>query len=82
MSSTEMKRTGFVDAANMSRRRKPKDWVIMVELVEGKMVSYKAYGTWVQKMTIEGCPYSFQGPMDCNVTRFKQFIDETLSKYL
>lgn len=82
MSSVEMKRTGFVTAANMARRKKPNDWIVLIELVEGKMVRYKAFGTWVQRMTIEGVDITFSSVQGLNVQQFKQWLDQTLTKYL
>ena len=82
MSSVEMKKTGFVDAANMARRKTPQNWVILIELVEGKMVRYKAFGTWVQEMTIEGVDIKFSSTPGINVQQHKQWLDQILTKYL
>jgi len=82
MSSTELKRGAFIELANNHRKKNPKDWVMLVELVEGKMVRYKAFGTWVQKLTIDGVPYSFSNTMNGKVKDFRSFLDQTLTRYL
>ena len=80
--ATSMKLPGFIATVNKERIKNPKGWVFLIEMVEGKMIRYKAYGTWIQRMTIEGCEYNFSTPMNLNVGQFKTFLEKTLTEYL
>lgn len=71
----------FIEYANKMRRANKGKWYQLQGVVEGKFVSAKAYGTWVQRMKIQDTPYILDGPMDCSVQAFKKFLREVLGKY-
>lgn len=72
---------GFVELCNKKRRENKNNWVVLMENVNGKIVEYKAYNTWVQILRIEGCEYKLSGPMDCKVRDFDKFLLESLNQY-
>jgi hypothetical protein len=73
---------GFIELVNNRRKSNKGQWVQVIESVNGKVVQYKAFNTWVQILKIQDCEYKLSGPMDCSVLKYKEFLKDTLTTYL
>jgi hypothetical protein len=62
----------FVKLANKQRLADKNSWVTLCENVNGMVVEYKAFGTWVQVMRYNGI--SDSSGMDMNVGEFKAYL--------
>jgi len=77
-----MTKEGFIAHVNRERKANKNKWVTVIETVDGKIVEYKAFGTWVQILRIEGCEYKLSSNMDISVTEFLSFLRSSLDRYL
>tara|TARA_R110000868_G_scaffold61150_3_gene185961 strand:+ start:511 stop:735 length:225 start_codon:yes stop_codon:yes gene_type:complete len=73
-----MTKIEFITLANKMRLANKYNWVTLLEIVDGKAVIYKAYGTWIQILRIDGGPRS-SSAMELNVREYKQFLNESLA---
>ncbi len=69
----------FIKLANTMRLANKYQWVTLMEMVNGKAVSYKAYGTWVQVLHIENDGVRHSSPLELNVKEYKSFLTESLA---
>ena len=72
----KMNKIDAVKYLNRLRKENKNAWVFWNGIVAGREVSYKAYKTWVQYLTIDGLKYSNE--CDCTVAAFVTFLNETL----
>lgn len=64
----------FIDLANQERLANKNKWVFLCESVNGGIVKYKAFSTWVQVLEIKGLRHS--SCMDIKVKEYKKFMQE------
>ena len=75
-----MNKQEFKKLADSERRAKKNNWVFLREQVNGVMVSYKAFNTWVQVLTIE-LPARIvkdSSTLDCKVAEYRAFMSSML----
>ena len=60
----------FKNTINKLRLDNKNKWYYASEIVEGKTVALKGFGTWLQIFTVDGVDYA--NTMDCKISQFKQ----------
>lgn len=70
----------FATELNKLRLRNKNKWVFARINVNGKVVEYKAYNTWIQIMRMDG--KSHPSPMDMKPTAFQLFLLDFAERYL
>lgn len=63
----------FIGRVNLLRQKNKGQWIALSEIVDGKMVEYKAFGTWIQILRIDGVNHS--SPMGMNVKQYIQHLN-------
>ena len=70
---------GFIQKVNLLRLKNKGKWVQAIEMVEGKMVEYKAYNTWIQILRIDGMNYP--SLMDLKVRDYTAHLSKVLKGF-
>ena len=70
---------GFIQKVNNLRRKNKDKWVQAIEMVEGRMIEYKAFNTWIQILRIEGINHS--STMGLNATGFTNHLNKALKGF-
>jgi len=65
-----MKKEVFINIVNKLRLDNKNKWFYASEIVEGKTVALKGFGTWLQIYIIDGVDYS--NPMERSIKQFKE----------
>ena len=63
----------FISHVNGLRLANKNKWYYFSDIVNGKAVSIKAYGTYLQIFLVNGA--NITSPMDMNVTAFKSTLE-------
>ncbi len=71
-----MNKIELVKHLNTLRKNNKNVWVYWNGIYNDKNVSYKAYKTWVQYLTIDGLKHS--SLCDCKPTQYIEFLKEVL----
>ena len=71
-----MTKTELIKHLNTLRKSNKNAWVYWNGIYNGHTVSYKAYKTWVQYLTIDGLKHS--SLCDCKPTQYIEFLQEVL----
>ena len=71
-----MTKVELVKHLNKLRKDNKNAWVCWSGIYNGHTVSYKAYKTWVQYLTIDGLKHS--SLCDCKPAQFLDFLNEAL----
>ena len=71
-----MNKTELIKHFNKLRKDNKNAWVYWNGVYNGHTVSYKAYKTWVQYLTIDGLKHS--SLCDCKPTQFIDFLNGAL----
>ena len=71
-----MNKVELVKHLNKLRKDNKNAWVYWNGIYNGHPVSYKAYKTWVQYLTIDGLKHS--SLCDCKPTQFLDFLNGAL----
>jgi len=71
-----MTKVELIKHLNTLRKSNINAWVYWNGIYNGHTVSYKAYKTWVQYLTIDGLKHS--SLCDCKPTQFLDFLNEAL----
>ena len=75
----EVTADGFIHKVNTLRKQNKDNWVFTIEKVDGKMVEYKAYNTWIQILRIDGISHA--SPMGLNVGGFNRHLSKALKGF-
>ncbi len=67
----------FLKLVNRARITNKNSWIAISAFVDGNLVTYKAYKTWVQRMSVGGIVDS--NCSDCSVKDYKQFLKDMLN---
>ena len=71
-----MNKTELIKHFNKLRKDNKNAWVYWNGIYNGHTVSYKAYKTWVQYLTIDGVKHS--SLCDCKPTQYLEFLQGVL----
>ena len=71
-----MNKVELIKHLNKLRKDNKNAWVYWNGIYNGHTVSYKAYKTWVQYLTIDGLKHS--SLCDCKPTQFIDFLNGAL----
>lgn len=71
-----MNKVELIKHLNTLRKQNKNAWVYWNGIYNGQTVSYKAYKTWVQYLTIDGLKHS--SLCDCKPTQYLEFLQEVL----
>ena len=72
-----MTKAEFIALEDKERKQNKGKWVALIEIVDERRVGYKAFNTWVQVL-LNGNGVRYSGPMDCKVSEFKKFLEDSL----
>jgi len=64
-----MTKTEFINTVNKTRLDNKNKWYYHSDIVEGKTIALKGFGTWLQVFLVDGVNYS--NSMDVSVKQFK-----------
>ena len=71
-----MNKENFIKLVNSTRIINKDRWYVITEVVDGKLVEIKGFGTWLQIFRIDGLQQNTL--MDINVTEFKNTLEKSL----
>ena len=71
-----MNKSELVKHLNTLRKQNKNSWVYWNGIYNGHTVSYKAYKTWVQYLTIDGLKHD--SLCDCKPNQYLEFLNEVL----
>lgn len=77
MAYTRQTKKEFIKECNTQRKANKTSWVFLKALVDGKLVEYKAYQTWVQVLRVDGVQYDSN--MDISVKDYNAFLEDVFT---
>ena len=72
-------KTQFINKVNQARRQySDNSWIAINAIVAGHTVAYRAVGTFVQKMVVDGVKHESVSDSDFNNNDFRKFLQGAL----
>lgn len=69
-----MTKLEFIAYCNQQRKANKNKWVSFTKEVDGKMIGYKAYNTWVQRLQDMNTNYYESSGIDISVKDYNNFM--------